>query len=345
MFGGCKNIIDFSPITNLDLNNVKYMNYMFGNTNIDNLAFFRDIKLSNNLISLQSTFSSCEYLTNLNGLENLDVSNVFSMGYTFYSKYGKSYDIINGIRLLSNLTDISALSNWNTSNLRDMDHTFYNCTALTDLSALSNWNTDGVAGYYNTFAETGRIDTSGLSNWNFVNKYANYMFANSLLNSVNGLIFDNCHMTNTFYSCTSIVNVSNTNFLNFNQRISQASMFAYCSLLRVFSNVTFINYAPYGANIFLNAGRLNYTPTKDVPFSFFNVNAYNTGLNSSSGKLFAVSWGSLYMDNCNFNDCNLTNFVSITGMGGYCNFDNCNFTNTIMDKSFQCTNFYNFEIH
>ena len=92
-------------------------------------------------------------LNNINGLANLDTTNITDMGDMFGS---------------NQISDLSALSNWDVSNVTEMTDMFTS-NQINDLSALSNWNVSNVISMMNMFSAN-KISNLGLvGNWNVGN--------------------------------------------------------------------------------------------------------------------------------------------------------------------------------
>ena len=105
------------------------------------------------VIANQNSCSLFKYLGNLKtiqGLENLDTSQVTDMSEMFEECYG--------------LTSLD-LSNWNTSNVTNMYSMFRNCFYnLTSLN-LSKWNTSQVTNMYKMFSNCNDLTILDLSDW------------------------------------------------------------------------------------------------------------------------------------------------------------------------------------
>ncbi|NUF99046.1 DUF285 domain-containing protein [Lactobacillus mellis] len=118
----------------------------------------------------------------MQGLENLDTSQVTDMSEMFYNCMG--------------LTSLN-LSNWDTSQVTDMSLMFYNCVGLTSLD-LSNWNTSQVTNMDSMFRDSFRLISLNLSNWDtsqVTNMYK--MFSNcNYLTSLNLSHWDTSKVTN-----------------------------------------------------------------------------------------------------------------------------------------------------
>ena len=92
-----------------------------GKRNIKTITFNPGVDSSENT-SLYGMFSNCSNLASINGLENLNTSNVREMGNMFY--------------YCSSLTSLN-LSSWDTSNVAHMNNMFSACSSLTSLDLTS----------------------------------------------------------------------------------------------------------------------------------------------------------------------------------------------------------------
>ena len=112
-------------------------------------ASFKDFRPT----STASWFLYFYALTNIEGLQNLNTSNVTDMSWMFLG--------------CSAMTSLD-LSNFNTSNVTDMSLMFANCYALTALD-LSNFNTSNVTGMREMFGHCSGLRSLDLSNFNTSN--------------------------------------------------------------------------------------------------------------------------------------------------------------------------------
>lgn len=142
-------------LENWDVQKVTNMTRIFNNVNkVTDLSPLSNWK-TDSLQKLNTAFANNSF-TNLQGLENWNVSHVTDMGVIFMNDYY--------------LTDISALANWDTSNVTDLNQAFNVNQALTSLHGLENWNTSKVTNLYATFANEGSlVDASAIANWNTSN--------------------------------------------------------------------------------------------------------------------------------------------------------------------------------
>ena len=169
-----------APVTDLlgDSEGIGHLNTAFGQQ-------LTQIVIDPGVIANQNSCSLFKYLGNLKtiqGLENLDTSQVTDMSEMFYNCMG--------------LTSLN-LSNWDTSQVTDMSLMFYNCVGLTSLD-LSNWNTSQVTNMDSMFRDSFRLISLNLSNWDtsqVTNMYK--MFSNcNYLTSLNLSHWDTSKVTN-----------------------------------------------------------------------------------------------------------------------------------------------------
>ena len=152
LFQNATSLTSLTGLENWDVQKVTNMNRIFNNVNkVTDLSPLSNWKTSS-LQNLNTAFANNSF-TNLQGLENWDVSHVTDMGVIFMSD--------------ANLIDISALVNWDTSSVTDMNRAFNVNQALTSLHGLENWNTSKVTNLTAIFANEGSlVDASAIANWN-----------------------------------------------------------------------------------------------------------------------------------------------------------------------------------
>ena len=95
-------------------------------------------------------FADCFYLTEIEGIENLNTEKVTNMGFMFSGCYA--------------LTSLD-VSNFNTQNVEDMSLMFESCSALSSLD-LSKFNTANVKNMEDMFKECRKLSLLDLSNFN-----------------------------------------------------------------------------------------------------------------------------------------------------------------------------------
>lgn len=143
-------------------------------------------------------FSSCKNLTHYTGLENLDVSNVYSMTALFSTNYKvsefniKNWDMrnIKYVDLMfancSGITSID-LSGWNTSNLINMTNMFQGCSGLLSVD-LSGWNISNLREPSNLFDGCTSLKTINLTGWKITENWKS---------TTNENVFKNCNSLET----------------------------------------------------------------------------------------------------------------------------------------------------
>lgn len=195
-------------------------------------------------------FSGCTNLTSIEGIENLNTSNVKYMNEMFGQ--------------CSNLETLD-LSHFNTENVGNMSNMFNGCTKLHDLN-ISSFNTENVTNMYGMFYGCSSLETLDLSHFNtrYVrNDGMNYMFNGcSSLSSLDvsnfttdkpsmkldGL-FKGCSslqtldlssfstglassVTDMFYGCSALQTIYVSDLFTFNNRVSSTNMFRNCDNLK-----------------------------------------------------------------------------------------------------------------
>ena len=137
-------------------------------------------------------FFNLHLVTHIEGLSNLDVSNVATMEQMFNNmKSLKTIDVSNfNVQNVMYMSGIFAnceslthldLSNWDTSNVRSMSSMFANASSLQQVD-LSSFNTSSVGSMYRMFAETrsltqldlSHFDTARVSSFSYMFYGANY---------------------------------------------------------------------------------------------------------------------------------------------------------------------------
>lgn len=155
----------------------------------------------------------------MNGIENLDTSEVTDMSYMFTD--GSQY------------TDLD-LSSFDTSNVTTMSGMFLNCSKLTNLN-LANFDTKNVVKFTNLFNGCSSIENINLSSFDTSNATKMYaMFGNcENLKNVNLKNFDTSKVTDMeamFFNCKSLSKIDLSNF-NTSSVERLKRMFVNCGLL------------------------------------------------------------------------------------------------------------------
>ncbi len=146
MFNSMTNLTEIMGIENFKTGNVTSMEYMFYGTKLNTLDLRGwDTSKVTNMVGM---FGNMLNLIKIEGLENLNVSNVKDMTNIFINTTFKSLD----------------LSNWNTSQLLNMRGMFYNMENLTEIKGIENFKTGKVTDMGYVFYGTA-ISSLDLRNW------------------------------------------------------------------------------------------------------------------------------------------------------------------------------------
>ena len=204
-------------------------------------------------------FSGCTNLTSIEGIENLNTSNVKYMNEMFGQ--------------CSNLETLD-LSHFNTENVVNMSSMFNGCTKLHKLN-ISSFNTENVTNMYGMFYGCSSLETLDLSHFNtrYVRKDGmNYMFNGcSSLSSldVSNFITDknSMQLDGLFQGCSSLQTLDLSSF-DTRGAGSVNYLFDGCSALRTIyvSDLFKIKYGVKSSNMFrdchLLKGAISFEPTK-----------------------------------------------------------------------------------
>lgn len=180
----------------LDLSYGNYPNWDTHAAEIKKVVFkagFRDETLTR----CSKWFSGCMNLTSIEGIENLNTSNVKYMNEMFGQ--------------CSNLETLD-LSHFNTEKVENMSNMFNGCTKLHDLN-ISSFNTENVTNMYGMFYGCSSLETLDLSHFNtrYVRKDGMYYM---------------------FNGCSSLSSLDVSNFTTDKNQMSLDAMFQGCSSLQ-----------------------------------------------------------------------------------------------------------------
>lgn len=203
-------------------------------------------------------FSGCTNLTSIEGIENLNTSNVKYMNEMFGQ--------------CSNLETLD-LSHFNTEKVGNMSNMFNGCTKLRDLN-ISSFNTENVTNMYGMFYGCSSLETLDLSHFNtrYVRKDGmNYMFNGcSSLSSldVSNFITDknSMQLDGLFQGCSSLQTLDLSSF-DTRGAGSVNYLFDGCSALRtIYVSDLFKIYGVKSSNMFRDChslkGAISFEPTK-----------------------------------------------------------------------------------
>ena len=205
-------------------------------------------------------FSGCTNLTSIEGIENLNTSNVKYMNEMFGQ--------------CSNLETLD-LSHFNTENVGNMSNMFNGCTKLHDLN-ISSFNTENVTNMYGMFYGCSSLDSLDLSHFNtrYVrNDQMNYMFNGcSSLSYLNVSNFTTdkpgMQLDGLFQGCSSLQTLDLSSF-DISGAGSVNYLFDGCSALQTIyvSDLFKIKYGVESSNMFrdchLLKGAISFEPTKN----------------------------------------------------------------------------------
>lgn len=204
-------------------------------------------------------FSGCTNLTSIEGIENLNTSNVKYMNEMFGQ--------------CSNLETLD-LSHFNTEKVGNMSNMFNGCTKLRDLN-MSSFNTENVTNMYGMFYGCSSLDSLDLSHFNTRNVRKdgmNYMFNGcsslSYLNVSNFITDKNSmQLDGLFQGCSSLQTLDLSSF-DTRGAGSVNYLFDGCSALRTIyvSEDFIIPYRVKSSNMFRDChslkGAISFEPTK-----------------------------------------------------------------------------------
>ena len=273
-------------------------------------------------------------LTNIEGLQNLNTSNVTDMDAMFWG--------------CSALTSLD-LTNFNTSNVTDMDAMFLGCRALTSLN-LSNFNTSNVkdmSGMFENCSALTSLDLKGFKTEKVED--IQWMFNNcSALTSLELSNFNTSNVTNMrgmFHGCSGLTNLDLSNF-NTSNVMNMSSMFADCSALTSLdlksfntSNVTNMSrmFENCSALTSLNLSNFNTSNVTNMSGMFDSCSAltaldlknFNT---SNVTDMDAMFWSCKSLTSLNLSSFNTSNVAKMYSMFSYCS----QLASIVCDKAWKC---------
>ena len=227
-------------------------------------------------------FSGCTNLTSIEGIENLNTSNVKYMNEMFGQ--------------CSNLETLD-LSHFNTEKVGNMSNMFNGCTKLHDLN-ISSFNTENVTNMYGMFYGCSSLDSLDLSHFNTRNVRKdgmNYMFNGcSSLSYLNVSNFTTdkpgMQLDGLFQGCSSLQTLDLSSF-DTGGASSVTDMFDGCSALQtiyVSDLFKFNNNSVSSSNMFRDCrslkGAISFEPTKkDMTYANY-VSGYLTKKVGTNGN-------------------------------------------------------------
>ena len=280
----------------------------------------------------------------IEGLENLDTSNVTSMYSMFLGCSGLTSLDVSKFDT-SNVTDMSGMfsgcsglasldvSNFNTSNVTDMSGMFSSCRGLTSLD-LSKLDTSNVTGMSSMFSSCSRLTNLDVSKFDTSKVTSmNRMFWHcSGLTSLDLSKFDTSKvndMSSMFSDCSKLTSLDVSKF-NTSKVTSMGAMFSDCSKLTSLdvskfdtSNVTNMKWMFYWCQKLTNLDISNFDTSKvtDMQNMFYNchelinldVSNFNTSNVTDMRSMFSSCSGLTSLDVSKFNTSNVTNMNYMFG--------------------------------
>ena len=220
-------------------------------------------------ITTYSWFSCLKALTTIEGLENLNTSEVTDMRYMFYSCSSLTELNVSNFNTskvtsmggmfsdCSGLTELN-VSNFNTSEVTDMSAMFYNCSSLTELN-VSNFKTSAVTYMSEMFSGCSGLKELNVSNFNtsaVMNMGRMFEGCSGLteLNVSNFRTYAVTDMSGMFANCSGLTSLNVSNF-NTSAVWDMSDMFKNCSSLKELnvsnfntSKVTYMRYMFFGCS-------------------------------------------------------------------------------------------------
>ena len=192
------------------------MNDFLKEINFNSLNYYitkiTEIPKAYEMNALKDLFGYKRKLTEIVGIENLDVSNVTDMKQMFYNS--------------SALTELD-LSLWDVSNVTDMEQMFYNCNSLNYLN-ISNWKNKDII----NVSVNGNIKTIICRNSNVIPTGIGSSNTNQLVEQIDfsNSEFRMMDFINMFRNCSNLKNI-NFDGCHANNINNMESMFWGCSSL------------------------------------------------------------------------------------------------------------------
>ena len=258
-------------------------------------------------------FSGCTNLTSIEGIENLNTSNVKNMNEMFAQ--------------CSNLETLD-LSHFNTEKVGNMSNMFNGCTKLHDLN-ISSFNTENVTNMYGMFYGCSSLETLDLSHFNTRNVRKdgmNYMFNGC--SSLSYLDVSNfttdkpsMQLDGLFQGCSSLQTLDLSSF-DISGAGSVNYLFDGCSALQTIyvSDLFKIKYGVKSSNMFrdchLLKGAISFEPTKkDETYANYKSGYLTKKVGTNGNEIIGATGYSLTIDALPlddskaytlYEDCNVT---------------------------------------
>ena len=290
-------------------------------------ASFKDFRP----ITTKGWFSYLKSLTTIEGLENLNTSEVTDMSEMFSGCFS--------------LTSLD-LSSFNTSAVTNMSDMFSGCSRLTELN-VSNFNTSKVTDMNKMFYGCSTLISLNLSNFNTsaVTNMSFMFYGCSSLTKLNVSSFNTSAVTSMDWMFKDCSNLTSLNLSNFNTSAvtKMERMFKDCS------NLTSLNLSNFNTSAVTNMSYMFYGCSRlpNLDLSSFNTSAVTnmsdmfsgcsglTSLNLSNFNISAVTSMDWMFSGCSgLKELNLSNFNTskVTDYMSYM-FSGCSSLKTIFNPN------------
>ena len=282
--------------------------------------------------SCVSWFDSCTNLTEIDGIEYLNTSNVTNMGSMFSGCSGLTsldvshFNTANVTRMNSMFSGCRGLTSldvthFNTANVTGMGGMFRYCSGLTSLD-VTHFNTAKVTDMSEMFSRCSGLTNLNLNNFNTANVTdMNWMFG--VCSGLTSLDLSNFNTANVTNMVSMFRNCSNLTSLTFGENFTAANvtdmryMFYYCSSLTSLdlsnfntAKVTSMGDMFSGCSSLTNLDVSNFNTANVTDMSsMFTICRSLTSLNLSSFNTSSVtSMSSMFFDCSGLTSLNLSNF-------------------------------------
>ena len=215
--------------------------------NLENLTTIEGLANLNTseVTDMSAMFASCSSLTSLD-LSNFNTSNVMNMSYMFWGCYSlTSLDLSsfhtdkveNMIYMLAYCTSLSSLdiSSFNTANVTSMMYMFQGCSSLTslDLSGFNMSSVTGMDGMFQDCSSLTSLDVSNFNTANVTNMYGLFNGCSSLTElDLSGFHTDNVMMMAVMFQGCSSLTELDLSGFNTSSVWNMDGMFSDCSALK-----------------------------------------------------------------------------------------------------------------
>ena len=257
-------------------------------------------------------FFGMAYLTGIEGMDNLNTSEVTDMRYMFF--YCKNLTQIDLSHFdTSKVTDMSEmfygcssltqldLSHFDTSRVTDMSEIFTDCSGLTQLD-LSHFDTKNVTNMTSMFHNCSTLTQLDLSNFNTSKVTSmNDMFGEcdelATLNISNFNTSEVTDMQGMFNNCSELTTLDLSNF-NTSKVTNMYYMFGWCTSL------VDLNIASFNTSQVTNMTCMFYYCTQLTQLNLSNFNTENV---QNMHRMFSDCRSLIKLDVSSFNTANVTN--------------------------------------